>query len=154
MMKLFIKKTTEPILKYCSRLVMEFSLIFSSPKFKYIFSFSSCEPGCQYGLHHYTMAYFQSLLLNSISVIKKYQANRWCFWSSPQTWWLEHTLLVVWEVHTHSQMMLRQPKPTCYHPQMSEGHLNLPAIWNSNVKSQQCQLWSRACLWYFVCVDP
>lgn len=84
---------------------------------------------------------------NSICIIEEYQANRWFFWSSPQTWWLEHTLLVVGEVHTLRQMILHQPKTACPHLQMSEGHLNPPAIRNSKVKSEQCQLWSRACLW-------
>lgn len=82
---------------------------------------------------------------NSIPGIKKYQSNRWCFWSSPQTWWLEHTRLVAGDVHTLHQMMLHQPKTTCPHLQMSEGHLNPPAITNPEVK--QCQLWSRDCLW-------
>lgn len=49
-------------------------------------------------------------------------------------------------MHIHRQMMLHQPKTTPPHLQMSEGHLNPPAITNSKVKSEECQLWSKACL--------
>lgn len=149
MIKLFINKTTASLLKYCVRL--EMGLInkqklpmFSSPRFTCCFSFS-VRLKWQPSVHHYVMSYFQHL--NSIAIIKKYQANRWWFWSSPQTWWLEHTLLVAGEVHTLLQMMSHQPKTTCPHLWMSEGHLNPPAMTNSEVKSEQCQLSGRACLW-------